>query len=307
MMQRVLWVSALWLLCVRISVATDAGPADADLLPGETVEAAPQYQVAAGSVNVTPAPGAFLAGYQRNRLSTGHLDNLWLKALVVSDGDMLLVLLTLDNIGLTRPDILQIETALLQKHPNAKLVFSSTHTHAGPDVVGIWGAHWWDSGRDEAYLQLLVDQAVGLVDQTVQRLTPATSRIASADLPLDWVKNLSEPELLDPRLSVLQFVDEREVPLATLVNYACHPTVLGPDNTLVSADYLSGFYQTMSAAVPGEHLFLQGAIGGWVQPLQGDRSHELAVSFGAQLADRALALLIDAAPNPYQPLYFAAS
>ena len=46
----------------------------------------------------------------------------------------------------------------------------------------------------------------------------------------------------------------------------------------------------MSEALPGEHLFLQGAIGGWVQPIQGDRSHALALATGRQLAAEAVAL-----------------
>jgi len=299
-----------------VSTSTDAGIAKTDTntdtninanLDGNldgNADAHLSYQVAAGAVSITPAPGAYLAGYGNNRLSTGHYDNLWLKTLVVSDAHELLVLLTVDSIGLTRPDILRIQLGVQQQYAQAKVVVSSTHTHAAPDVVGIWGPQFWRSGRDEAYMQLLVDQAVSLIGQTIQRRVPADSRVASVDLPLNWVRNLSEPELLDPRLSVLQFVNKRGVPLATLVNYACHPTVLGPENTMVSADYLAGFYQTMAAAVPGEHLFLQGAVGGWVQPLQGDRSQQLAVSLGAQLADRTLALVGEAEPNPYQPLTY---
>jgi hypothetical protein len=184
------------------------------------------------------------------------------------------------------------------------VIVSSTHTHAGPDVVGIWGPALWRSGRDENYISNLVKQASSLVRKTHSRLVAASSRVLSVDHAFAWVENVSEPDLLDSRLAVLQFVDAQGTTIATLTNYACHPTVLGPDNTLVSADYVQGFYQSMSANLSGEHLFFQGAIGGWVQPVEGDRSHELALQIGEQLAETVLEQLPHADNNAYQPLEY---
>jgi hypothetical protein len=42
---------------------------------------------------------------------------------------------------------------------------------------------------------------------------------------------------MDPQLVVEYFTDSRGAPLAALLNYACHPTVMGPDNLLISADF----------------------------------------------------------------------
>jgi hypothetical protein len=49
--------------------------------------------------------------------------------------------------------------------------------------------------------------------------------------------------------------------LATLVNYACHGTVLGPDNLLVSADWVGAMRRKVEAELGGMTLFLQGATG----------------------------------------------
>ena len=62
----------------------------------------------------------------------------------------------------------------------------------------------------------------------------------------------------------------------------------------------------MASNLSGEHLFLQGAIGGWVQPLQGDRSHALALQLGRTLAQAALANLDDAQDNHYAELDYRA-
>ncbi|MGK0223196.1 MAG: hypothetical protein ACI9ON_002439 [Limisphaerales bacterium] len=281
-------IAVLWLGLVAVTHAEDP----------------PNYRVAASSIEVTPPIGSYLAGYGSDRKSTGNLDAINLKTVVVADQTTTLVLLTLDSIGLTRPDILRIESAIHSFNPTARVIVSSTHTHAGPDVVGIWGPALWRSGRDENYISNLVKQASSLVKKTHSQLVAASSRVLSVDHAFAWVENVSEPDLLDSRLAVLQFVDAQGATIATLTNYACHPTVLGPDNTLVSADYVQGFYQSMSANLSGEHLFFQGAIGGWVQPVQGDRSHELALQIGEQLAETVLEQLPHADNNAYQPLEY---
>lgn len=267
---------------------------------------ADQFRVAAGKVAVNPMVGSYLAGYGQNRKSSGSFDDLFLKAAVIEVGssDDTLILITLDNIGLTRPDVLAIKAELQKVLPNANVVFSSTHTHAGPDVVGIWGAALWSSGRNETYISSLIDSAAQLVRELIPQLKVATSRVSSKDVVTEWVKNLSEPDLLDQRLSILQFIDENGASLLTLTNFACHPTVLGPDNTLASADYLAGFYEHMESSMSGEHMFLQGSIGGWVQPLQGDRSHDLAVEYGKQLSRQAQNVLAQAEENVFASLNF---
>ena len=48
-------------------------------------------------------------------------------------------------------------------------------------------------------------------------------------------------------------------PVATLVNYACHPTIMGPDNKLITPDYPGPVRETVESIVGGTCLFLQGA------------------------------------------------
>ena len=114
------------------------------------------FMVGAGAKDISPPVGSFLAGYGPDRKSTGALDELWIKTIVVADEKLRLAIVTIDCIGLTRPDIKRVEarvSSLLGKDGlPTRLVVSSTHTHAGPDVVGLWGPSLWSSGRDERYL-----------------------------------------------------------------------------------------------------------------------------------------------------------
>ena len=85
--------------------------------------------------------------------------------------------------------------------------------------------------------------------------------------------------------------------LATLVNYACHPTTLAWDNTLISPDYPGAMRETIEAATGGPCLFLQGASGelGPVEGYVGDTS--VADRNGRQLAYAALSA-IESLPAP---------
>jgi hypothetical protein len=280
------------------AVAQDAG-GDAELW----------LQAGAASASVSPEAGAFIAGDARNRRFAGEHDPLFARAVVFSDGQQAAALVVVDNIGLTYPDVQRIQqraAALTQALPlpPERILVSSTHTHSGPDVVGLWGEHELSSGRDEAFMDHLVESAAAQVAAAAERLRPVTMAAASADVPLAWVENVTEPDLLDSRLTVVHLRAADGVTIATLTNFACHPTVLDGVSDQVSADYVAGFYRAMAEALPGEHLFLQGSIGGWVQPVKGERTFDLADRYGAEVAGAALAALRGASPSTRPRLEF---
>ena len=76
-----------------------------------------------------------------------------------------------------------------------------------------------------------------------------------------------------------------------LVNYACHPTTLAWDNTLISPDYPGAMRDTIEAVTGAPCLFLQGASGelGPVEGFVGDTT--VAERNGRQLAHAALSAL----------------
>jgi hypothetical protein len=83
-------------------------------------------------------------------------------------------------------------------------------------------------------------------------------------------------------------------PLATLVNFACHPTIMGPPNRLITPDYPGAMKRVVESAVGGHCLFLQGAAGdqGPVQGFQGDPKiyRQLGAVLGHEVAKIALGL-----------------
>ena len=82
-----------------------------------------------------------------------------------------------------------------------------------------------------------------------------------------------------------------------LVNYACHPTTLAWDNTLISPDYPGAMRETIEASTGAPCLFLQGASGelGPIEGYVGDTS--VADRNGRQLGYAALSA-IESLPAP---------
>ena len=83
-------------------------------------------------------------------------------------------------------------------------------------------------------------------------------------------------------------------PVATLVNYACHGTVMGPANRLITPDYAGAMKRVVEAAVGGKCVFLLGAAGnqGPVQGFQADPKvyRQLGAVLGHEVARVAIGL-----------------
>jgi hypothetical protein len=232
----------------------------------------PELFAGAAAAAVNPPMGAFIAGDRQDRHFTSISDSLFAKAVVVYDGKTALAVVTIDCIGLLYPavnEIRQRATALVKNIPlpASHIVVTSTHAHSGPDVVGIWGKDFSQSGVDETYMEQLVNTAARQVAIAAQRLEPVTMRSATSTFGEGFVQNICNEEI------------DRSV-----TNFACHPTYLDSKYSTVSADFPAGFYQKMDAGMGGVNLFLQGAIGGWVQPEGDPGNYETALKRGGELA-----------------------
>ena len=238
---------------------------------------------------INPPAGAYLAGYDQNRKSTGVHDNLFVKAVVVANRQNALAIVTIDCIGLPYPVVQQIRDAVELKLPDnvfnaGHIIVSSTHTHSGPDVIGIWGQDMLHTGTDSIYTKFFTNTAAAVIVKAWKRKRSVVAKYADTTFGEGWVENVSDSLEIDRSVAIVQFTTPGGKNIATLTNFACHPTFLGRENKLVSADFPSGFYKQMSAELGGINLYVQGAIGGWVQPEKVARTFEEAEQKGKALA-----------------------
>lgn len=241
-------------------------------LAGGRISAA-TLKAGVAKVDITPPVGIPLWGYEL-RDSTGTLDPLYARVLVLEVGEKRLALVTLD-MGRTfgRDSINRLREAAKASSGIAYVFVSATHDHSAPAVQDKYrnGTPAWESemidkiGKAIAKAhQSAVDAQIG-VGYGVAYIGHNRLRL-NADGTVTWFEH--NPTQIptapvDPTVAVLRVDTTDGKPLAVLVNYACHPVVFGPDNTQYSADWVGVMEKTVEDSVNGQPMcfFLQGAPG----------------------------------------------
>ena len=236
----------------------------------------------------------YLAGFGQNRLAQSVHDDLYVRALALNWGETHLVLAALDLLGLSRHHCQEIGRRVNERAPDTYLILACTHTHHGPDTLGLWGPDMTTSGIDPDYLAGLEDEVVDTALAALGQLQPAQLRSASVHVP-GIAKNARDPQIVDDELTCVQFCHpESGATLATMLIFPCHPEVLWEHNPHITSDYPGFLRRRVEAETGAPGLFFAGALGGMMTPDVQDHSFEEAETMGNLLAQAALDALREA-------------
>ena len=191
----------------------------------------------------------------------------------------------------------------------ALTVFFS-HTH-GSGLMGLERRDLPGGDLIAPYLDELAQKISGLIDSARQRLTPATIVYGTGRCDLAthrdyfdeargcFVCGFNPGGPADDTVLVARITSDSGETLATLVNYACHPTTLAWENTLISPDYIGALREVVETATDAPCVFIQGASGD-IGPREGYVG-DVAVADrnGRQLGYAALSVL-ESLPLPGQ-------
>jgi hypothetical protein len=238
----------------------------------------------------------YLAGFGNNRRATAVHDDLYARALTIQTEQTTLVLVALDLIGFFRPDVYEVIEKV--NRPDAQIVIASTHTHHGPDTMGLWGPDQKTRGVDEEYMRSVKQKIADVILASLSTLEPASVKWASVRVP-GLVKNARNPEILDDELTLAQFTTadpstgsgQRSRPLATLFNFPCHPEVLWDMNPHITSDYVHYLREETEKQMGAPCIFFAGALGGMMTPDVKDHSFAEAEFMGKTLAEEGLRAL----------------
>ncbi len=185
--------------------------------------------------------------------------------------------------------------------PVENVVFHLSHTHSGPSLATD-EADQPGGGKVAGYLDHVASQAVAAGREAIAGLRPATLEwtVGSCGLASnrDLVENgralvgYNASVEADRTVLVGRVSDDRDVILATIINYACHPTTLAWQNHLLSPDYVGTAREVIEGATSGAPcLFLQGASGELAPRHQYVGDTAVADRHGRELGYAALAAL----------------
>lgn len=244
----------------------------------------------------------YLAGFGRNRVAQSVHDDLTVRVVALRLGGTNLALAALDLIGLGRHHYQEIEKRVNEQSPGTAVVLASTHTHHGPDTMGLWGPDMATSGVDSHYLTSMKDRIVDTVLEALGQVQPAWMRSTAVRVP-GVAKNARDPQIVDDELLCAQFWQpEKKAVLVTIVDFACHPEVLWDDNPHITSDYPGYLRRQVEIETAGPCLFFAGALGGMMTPDVQAHSFEEAEEMGGTLARVALDALAGAELRPVEHL-----
>jgi hypothetical protein len=207
-------------------------------------------------------------------------------------------------------DELEIRQAILEdcglREPQVMLHVS--HSHAAPptqrELSSRPGGHLIESYREQiksVCRSIVSDARTGARPATLSWGTGACRLAFNRDLvsPADGkvIVGLNPAKAADETLLVGRVTGESGETLATLVNYACHPTSVGGANRLISPDYVGAMRETVERETGGAPcVFLHGASGDLTPRRSFEPDVSAADSNGSEIGHAALATLASMSP-----------
>jgi hypothetical protein len=273
--------------------------------------ATPAFRAGIAVRNVTPDPLLPVSGgVGASHLATKKEGELTVRALVLEQEGTRVAIVSSDFLGF--PAVLGNQVrAAVKEIPAENILIGATHTHSGPDCYGfrdLTGV----SARDEKYLTSVCSRMAEAINEAVVKLQPVHIKIATGEAAGKIAYNYYAEQLYDPRCHVIQALDTSGHPIATLVNYAIHPEVIGSGQGISSPDLVGPLYERIAEKGGGTGIFMNSAQGGMVtadnrRPEGGEaRTYDECRRIGNLLADEALRIVHDAPEQASPRLYCAA-
>ncbi len=274
------------------------------------LEATAAFRAGIAVRKVTPDPLLPVSGgVGPGHPATRKEGDLTVRALVFEQEGTRVAIVSADFLGF--PAVLGNRVrAAVKDVPPANILIGATHTHSAPDCYGFPDGKG-GTASDPKYLELVCTRMAEAINEAVAKLQPARLKIATGEAKGKIAYNYYAPQLYDPRCHVIQALDASAQPIATLVNYAVHPEVLGNSVGVCSPDLVGPLYDRLAEHGGGTGIFMNSAQGGMVtadnRREDGDsRTWAECQRIGTLLADEALRIVKDA-PEQTSPKLFCAA
>jgi hypothetical protein len=271
-----------------------AGAAAVDVTPTDLMEG-PSFVDADGnamyerridSYTDTNGNGVFdalwIAGFDYGRPAMSVHDPIEARVLAMTRNATTVVLVSADFMGFFHPSIDDIRLLLPAGVSDEidLLLWSSTHNHEAPDMLGMWGLDETHSGQDPAYLAFVQQRVAEGIVEALDARVPATvvhGSIRAEDAggsQANLLEDSRDPAVINPFLNALHVVAaEGGATIATVVNYGSHPEELWGSNMELTSDFPHYLRLAVEEGVPGYFeglggicIYVQSTCGGLIGP-----------------------------------------
>ena len=275
-----------------------------------------KLRAGAAAISIAPPLGVDMMGYlRRSEPARGYGAPMEATALVL-DGDERVVLLGGDLVGASGPWAQEVREQIGAAAGTTAdhVLINSQHTHAAPPTTG-WskiGGDWEWHPEELHYAGVVGDLLVSVSAEAARRLRPARvgwARATAEGLTVNrrqrveggTILGWNPEEQCDRDVAVLRVDDEDGGAICTVVAFASHPVVIGPDVPEASSDFVGPLRECVRRWTGGECVFLQGCAGNIVPFESFHTEPGPERRFGERLALVALQARSAASLEPTQP------
>lgn len=218
---------------------------------------------AAGRVELVPPASARLGGFGcRFEPCAGSLDPLYARLLIFEQGGTRVVWVSCDLLGFStaQDKAFRDRISALTSVPADHVLISCTHTHSAPNGTPMRGP---SGAIDERWLREGVfDRVAAVAAGLISDLRPVSEIEAGTQLVSGLGYNRQDASCpIDERVHSATFLDADRRVIASVINYALHPVVIGETNLKSSADFPGYVSSTIERQLGGTALFINGSCG----------------------------------------------
>jgi len=237
----------------------------------------------------------YLMGHAiRTQMAVGIQDDLYTTALFLQVDNQQFLWIMIELIGMDRPVSEKLYAQLSAEFgiPVENISLGFCHSHSAPEYSEVSLM----DGKSHAvpgYMDFVIKQVKAAVTEAWQAgFTEVEVLYQRTEIEGFYSNRNGLDKTADKEILCLRFVAKGQT-LASILNFACHSTVLGPQNLLVSPDLSGWLCRKMEETYGGVAMSMIGAAGDMSNRLyrQGNDQKELertGAGIFAQLADNAL-------------------
>lgn len=244
-----------------------------------------QLQGGVAKVDLTPPleMKAALGGYgeRMSKPAVGVHDRVWVKALVLTQGDRKFALVTAEVLAFPpRFKAAVMERLAADGWSAHQVMLLPSHTHTSFDMMALHPGNQFSIPQIGLFHKELFDHtavklaaAVREAGRKTMPIVAGSTAVAVPDRNRNRRRGLTTH---DTDLTVTR-VDARDgQPLAVLVNWTAHPTFMGPEDMLFSGDWPGHLQRTVEA------LIGQGVVALFYNGAEGDQSATAPADAGSR-------------------------
>lgn len=206
------------------------------------------FMAGAAKINITPGTPVRMSGYAgRSEPFSGVHDSIYATALVFQNGQSRIAVVAADVIGFSHPFVDETKLKIIKATGIAsdQILVVAAHNHGGP-VTSVYSDD--PTEAEEVYFETLKTKLAQVVETAFTAMQPAKIGAGKGICKMNvnrrarhaeggvWLgRNPAGP--CDHEVGMIRVDDLNGNPIAAFLNWPCHATVGGQENTRITGDW----------------------------------------------------------------------